>query len=68
MLKDKGELPPRLEQAYYDAFQICVCHGNLARARKFAFLATEQKRLRQEESAPDLNAPCGVVISRAERK
>ncbi|EGP88158.1 unnamed protein product [Zymoseptoria tritici ST99CH_1E4] len=43
LLEDEGEGATHLESVYYDAFQICVCHGDLARAKVFASLAADAK-------------------------
>ena len=65
LLEEERESSPRLEQVYYDAFQICVCHGDLARASRFAFLATEQNRLWQGQSAPGF-AEMEALVGRPE--
>lgn len=45
LLKEEGESSPRFETIYYDAFQVCICHGDVARAKVFASLAVDAKRV-----------------------
>ncbi|KAF7190771.1 SET domain-containing protein 5 [Pseudocercospora fuligena] len=54
LLKEEGEGAPLLEQVYYDAFQVCVCHGDLPRAKAFAALSLEAKKGWQGDDAPEL--------------
>lgn len=44
--KKKGRSSsPRFEIISYDAFQVCICHGDVARAQVFASLAVDAKRV-----------------------
>lgn len=44
--KKKGKSSsPRFEKISYDAFQVCICHGDVARAKVFASLAVDAKRV-----------------------
>lgn len=43
--KKKGKSSPRFETISYDAFQVCICHGDVARAKVFASLAVDAKRV-----------------------
>lgn len=45
LLQEEGESSPRFETIYYDAFQVCICHGDVARAKVFASLAVDAKRV-----------------------
>jgi hypothetical protein len=43
LLRDEGDLGMKMHSAYYDAFQICVTHGDLAHAVAFAELAAKMR-------------------------
>jgi hypothetical protein len=43
LLQREGEEDTKVHSTYYDAFQICVAHGDLARPATFAGLAAEVK-------------------------
>lgn len=54
LLEEEGESSPRTEVVFYDAFQICVAHGDLARASRFAELTLEAKQSWQGNDAPGM--------------
>jgi hypothetical protein len=54
LLQEEEPGCPMAETVYYDAFQICICHGDLARASAFASLAADAKRLWQGPDASGL--------------
>ncbi|KAF2158465.1 hypothetical protein M409DRAFT_71630 [Zasmidium cellare ATCC 36951] len=54
LLHKEEEAAPRLESVYYDAFQICICHGDVVRGSTFAKLAVEAKRSWQGDRASGL--------------
>lgn len=54
LLQEEEESTPRFEVVLYDAFQICVAHGDLARASRFAELAAEAKEAWQGNDATGL--------------
>jgi hypothetical protein len=55
LLEEEGESSPRTEVVFYDALQICVAHGDLARAGRFAELASEAKRSWKGDDAPGMD-------------
>lgn len=54
LLKEEGESSPRFETIYYDAFQVCIYHGDVARAKVFASLAVDAKRVWNEIDSCEL--------------
>lgn len=51
LLKEEGESDVKVYAAYYDASQVCVAHGDFARASAMAGLAAKAKSDRQGDDA-----------------
>lgn len=51
LLREENEGSPRFGKVYYDAFQICVCHGDFIKAKAFATLAADTVRFWQGSDA-----------------
>jgi len=61
LLQKEHKTAPLLASVYYDAFQICICHGEVSRATTFALLASKAKRMWQGDGAPDLEEMEGLA-------
>lgn len=51
LLKEEEAGCPQIGTAYYDAFQICICHGDLARPKASVSLAEDTMRSWQGQHA-----------------
>lgn len=51
LFAEEGEGAPQMETVYYDAFQVCVAHGDYAHARTFAKLSMKAKKSWEGEDA-----------------
>jgi SET domain len=54
LLEAEGIADARLPRLYYDAFQIVVAHGDLARAKVFASKAYEARRTVEGDDSPEV--------------
>lgn len=52
--KNEGIADTRLPRLYYDAFQICIMHGDQARARVFASRCADARKICEGEDSADV--------------
>ena len=66
LLREEGITDARLPRAYYDAFQIAIANGDLARARVFAQRACVGRVLCEGEDSPEVGRLRALVERPAE--